>query len=378
MDFSLSPEQEMLRKTTREFAEKEITPKIEEMEKTGQVPIDMVKRFGELGFGGILTPKEYGGANAGHISRMLILAEIGRISASLGNTLQIHHLGQAPIIYFGTEEQKKKWLPSMVSGEKIGALAYTEPSGGSDALGIKTEAKKEGDMYVINGRKSWITNSHISDVCAIIAKTGEKEQTCFVIEKETPGFSPGREEDKMGIRGCNTGEIVLDNCKVPEENVIGKLGDGLKIGLSCISNVGRTGIGAIALGIIERALEEAVKYSNNRMLYGRPIAELQAIQWQITDIYMDYETARWMTYHAAWLRDQGARCDADNSLAKFWATEGAERCARRLINIYGAYGISKDFIPQRLLRDAWSLISAAGTSEINRLVMFRTILKKYS
>jgi len=378
MDFSFTPEQEMLRKAVREFAEKEIAPKLDEMDETGKVPMDLVKRMSELGFGGVLIAKEYGGTGAGHVARTIILEEIGRVSAAMANTLQIHHLGESPIIYFGTDEQKKKWLPSMAKGKKIGALALTEPVGGSDVLGIQTVAKKEGDAYVVSGRKCFITNSHISDVCGVIAKTGEKELTCFVVEKGMPGFAPGREENKFGLRGCNTGEVVLENCKVPAENMIGKPGDGLRVALSCISNVGRPGVTASALGIVRRCLEEAVKYANKRTLYGKPIADIQAIQWLVTDIYMDYEISRWMTYYAAWLRDQGARCDTENSLAKLWVTRGAVRCAERLIDIFGAYGVLNEYIPQRLLRDAWPLVSAAGTSEIMRLVMVREVLRKFA
>jgi len=378
MDFSFTPEQEMLRKTAREFAEKEIAPKVNKMDETGKVPMDLVKRMGELGFGGLLIPKEYGGTGVGHLARIMILEEIGRVSAAMANTLQIHHLGESPIIYFGTDEQKKRWLPSMAKGKKIGSYALTEPVGGSDVIGIQTVAKKEGDTYVINGRKCFITNSHISDVCGVVAKTGERELTCFIVEKDTHGFTPGREEDKFGLRGCNTGEIVLENCKVPAENMIGKPGDGLRIALSCISNVGRPGVGAAALGIVGRCLQEAVKYANQRTLYGKPIAEIQAIQWLITDIYMDYEISRWMAYYAAWLRDQGVRCDTENSLQKFWTTEAAVRCAQKLIDIFGAYGVLKEYVPQRLLRDAWPLVSAAGTLEIMRLVMARDILRKYA
>jgi alkylation response protein AidB-like acyl-CoA dehydrogenase len=377
MDFNFTPQQEMLRKIVREFAEKEIFPKTDWMDETGEVPMDLIKRMSELGFGGVLIPKDYGGTGAGHIARTIILEEIGRVSAAMANTLQIHHLGQSPIIYFGTEEQKKRWLPSLSSGEKIGALALTEPIGGSDVLSIQTVAKKERDAYAINGRKCFITNSHICDVCGVIAKTGEKELACFMVEKDVPGFSPGRLENKFGLRGCNTGEIVLENCKVPEENMIGKPGDGLKIALSCISNVGRPGIGATALGIVGRCLEEAVKYAKQRALYGKPIANLQAIQWLISDIYMDYETSRWVNYYAAWLKEQGIRCDAENSMAKFLATESAVRCTQKLIDIFGAYGVLKEYIPQRLLRDAWPLVFAAGTSEIMRLVMAGAVLKNF-
>jgi len=375
MDFSFTPEQEMLRKTAREFAEKWIAPKVDEMEKTCKLPMDLVKKMAEQGFMGVLIPPEYGGTGAGHIARIIILEEIGRVYAAMASTLQIFHLGQAPIIYYSSEEQKKKWLPSLASGEKLAALAVTEPVGGSDVMGIQTTAKKDGDNYILNGKKCFITNAHIADLCGILAKTGERELNCFIVEKDRPGFRPGKEEDMLGLRGGTVGEIFLDNCKVPKENLIGKEGEGLRIALSAISNVGRPGLAATGLGIARRCLEEGAKYANERMAYGKPIGELQGVQWLLTDIYMDYQISRLSSYYAAWLRDQGVRCDAENSLAKFWGTEGAARCAHNLMQILGGYGVMNEFVPQRLLRDAETLISAAGTLQIMRLVMAGAALK---
>ena len=375
MDFSFTPEQEMLRKTAREFAEKWIAPRVDEMEKTCKLPMDLVKKMAELGFMGVLIPPEYGGTGAGHIARIIILEEIGRVYAAMASTLQIFHLGQAPIIYYGSEEQKKKWLPSLASGEKLAALAVTEPVGGSDVMGIQTTAKKDGDNYILNGKKCFITNAHIADLCGILAKTGERELNCFIVEKDRPGYKPGKEEDMLGLRGGTVGEIFLDNCKVPKENMIGKEGDGLRIALSSISNVGRPGLAATGLGIARRCLEEGAKYANERMAYGKTIGELQGVQWLLTDIYMDYQISRLASYYAAWLRDKGARCDAENSLAKFWGTDGAARCAHNLMQIFGGYGVMNEFVPQRLLRDAETLISAAGTLQIMRLVMAGAALK---
>jgi len=377
MDFGFSAEQEMLRKTVREFAEKEISPKVDWMDETGEVPMDLVEKMAKLGFMGVLVPKEYGGLGMGHIERMILLEEIGCVSPAMANTVQVHHLGISPIAIFGTEEQKKKWLPSLAKGKKIATLAVTEPTGGSDVLGLQTTAKLEGDNYIINGRKCFITNTHIASVSGIAAKTGEgpKGLSVFVIESDTPGFRPGRKENKFGLRGCNTGELVFENCKVPKENILGKEGDGLKIALASISNVGRPGITAGALGIVRRCLEEAAKYSKQRVLYGKPISDLQAIQWHIADIYMDYETSKLLTYRAAWLRDKGERCDAENSMAKFWTTEAAVRCAQKAITVFGAYGCMKELIPQRLLRDAWLFVSGAGTSEIMRIIIARQALK---
>jgi alkylation response protein AidB-like acyl-CoA dehydrogenase len=375
MDFSFTPEQEMLRKTAREFAEKWIAPRADEMNKTGKLPMDLVKKMAELGFMGVLIPPEYGGTGAGHIARVIVLEEIGRVYAAMASTLQIFHLGQAPIIYYGSEEQKKKWLPSLASGEKLAALAVTEPVGGSDVTGIQTTAKKDGDNYILNGKKCFITNVHIADLCGILAKTGEKELNCFIVEKDRPGYRPGKQEDTLGLKGGTIGEIFLDNCKVPKENLIGKEGEGLRIAISSISNVGRPGLAATGLGIARRCLEEGAKYSNERMAYGKPIGELQGVQWLLSDIYMDYQISRLSSYYAAWLRDHGVRCDAENSLAKFWGTEGAARCAHNLMQIFGGYGVMNEFVPQRLLRDAETLISAAGTLQIMRLVMAGAALK---
>jgi alkylation response protein AidB-like acyl-CoA dehydrogenase len=376
MDFGFTPEQEMLRKTVREFAEKEISPKVGWMDETDEVPIDLVEKMARLGFMGVLVPKQYGGLGMGHIERMILLEEIGRVSAAIANIIQVHHLGISPIAIFGTEDQKKKWLPQLAKGEKIATLAVTEPTGGSDVLGLQTTARLDGSIYVINGRKCFITNTHIASVGGIVAKTGEgpKGLSAFVIESGTPGFRPGREEKKFGLRGCNTGELVFENCKVPKENLLGKEGDGLKIALASISNVGRPGIGATALGIVRRCLEEAVKYSKQRVLYGKPISDLQAIQWHLADVYMDHEISRLLTYRAAWLRDNGERCDAENSMAKFWATEAAVRCAQKAMTVFGAYGGMKEMVPQRLLRDAWLLVWGAGTSEIMKIVMARQAL----
>jgi len=376
MEFGFTPEQEMLRKSVREFAEAEIKPKVQNMDETGKVPMDILEKMAKLGFMGVMIPREYGGLGMGHIARTIMLEEIGRISAAMANTLQIVHLGISPIVTDGTEEQKKKWLPLLARGEKLSTFALTEPTGGSDVMGTQTTAKLQGDEYVINGRKCFITNSHLAGVLGIVAKTGEgsKGLTAFVVQSDFPGFRPGREENKFGLRGCNTGELVLENCRVPKENVIGKEGDGLRIALSAISNVGRPGITCAALGIVRSCLEEAVRYSKQRVLYGKPISELQGVQWNLTDIYMDYEASRLLTYYSAWLRDKGERCDAENAMAKFWAAEAAVRCAKKTIDVFGAYGCMKELAPQRLLRDAELLIAGAGTSDIMRLVMARKAL----
>lgn len=377
MDFAFTPEQEMLKKAIHDFAETEISPRVNWMEETNKVPMDIVEKMGKLGYMGVLIPRQYGGLGLGHVERMMVLEEIGRASPAMGNTLQVVHLGATPIMLFGNEDQKKKWLPGVARGEKLTALSVSESTGGSDVLSMQTTAKLVGGDYVINGRKCFVSNSHIAGIFGIVAKTGEgtKGLSAFVVESDTPGLRMGREENKFGLKGCNTGEIVLENCRVPKENIIGKEGDGLKVAVASISNVGRPGIAAVALGIVRACLEETVRYSKQRCLYGNPISELQAIQWNIVDMYGDYETGRLLLFYSAWLRDKGVRCDSENALAKFWNTEAAVRCAKKAIDVFGAWGCMNEYAPQRLLRDAELLISAAGTSEIMRITMLRKALE---
>lgn len=376
-DFAFTSEQEMLRKAAAEFAERDIAPKVGWMDETGETPIELVEKMSNLGFGAVLISKEHGGAELGHITRTIIIEEISRISPALGFCLQVIHLGQAPLIYFGSKEQKNKWLPKMAKGELISTCAVTEPTGGSDLAGIQTTAKLEGESYILNGRKCFITNVHISNMHGVLAKTGEgpKGLSFFIIEPNTPGVKLGRKENKAGLRGLNSGELILENVKVPKENLVGNEGDGIKIALTAISNVGRPGISAVALGIVRRCLEEAAKYSKVRTLYGKPINELQAIQFHLADIYVDYESARLLTYYAAWLRDKGIRCDAENAASKYYSVEAAVRCAHKLIQIFGGYGIMREIIPQQLLRDAEVLCSTAGTQEVMKLVMLRKALE---
>jgi len=375
LEFTFTSKQEMLRKAAREFAEREVAPRVQEMDETGEVPMDLVKKMFDLGFGGLLIPQEYGGSGMGHVARMIVIEEISRISPPLGFTLQIVHLGQAPVIYFGSEEQKRKWLPELAKGALIASSAVTEPTGGSDVLGIQTTARKEGDEWVISGRKCFITNAHFSNIHGVLAKTGDREFSYFMVEADRPGVKLGRKEDKFGLRGCVTGEIAFDEVRVPEENLVGSPGKGLRVALASISNVGRPGVAAVALGILRRCLEEAAKYAKERKLYGKPISDLQAIQWKLTDIYMDYQTSWLLVYYAAWLRDQNIRVDAENAMCKLWATEAAVRAAKLLTEVFGAYGVLREYVPQRLLRDAQVLIPSAGTSDIMRVVMARKALE---
>jgi len=379
MEFQFSPQQELLRKSVREFAEGAIAAKVAHMEETDEVPWDLYKGMGKQQYMGILIPKEFGGSAMGHLARMIMLEEIGRVSAANAMAMQIFHLGIVPIVEFGNEAQKKKYLPALAKGERLATIAVTEATGGSDPTGIQTTAKLEGDHYVLNGRKCFITHGHVADTLTIMAKTGEgpKGFSAFIVEKPSPGFKLGRKEKKFGLHGCNTGELAMENCIVPRENLLGSEGDGLKICMAAISEVGRAGMAGCGLGVIVACLEASVKFANQRMLGGKPISQHQAIQWMISDLYMDLETSRLLSYKAAWMKDQKIRCDVEMAMAKYYATEAAVRCAKKAVDIHGGYGYMMEYAVQRYYRDAEILIASAGTSEIQRIVMARKALTSY-
>jgi alkylation response protein AidB-like acyl-CoA dehydrogenase len=379
MDFQFTSQQELLRKSVREFADGAIAPKVQRMEETDEVPWDLYKEMGKQQYMGILIPREFGGTAFGHLARMIMLEEIGRVSASMAMAMQIFHLGTIPIVDFGNEAQKKKYLPALARGERLSTIAVTEATGGSDPTGVQTTAKLQGDSYILSGRKCFITHGHVADTLTIMAKTGEgpKGFSAFLVEKSFPGFKLGRKEKKFGLHGCNTGEISLENCVVPRENLLGNEGDGLRFCMAAISEVGRAGMAGCGLGVINSCLEASVKFANERVLGGKPISQHQAIQWMISDIYMDLETSRLLSYRAAWMRDQKMRCDVDMAMAKFYATEAAVRCAKRAVDIHGGYGYMMEYPVQRYYRDAEILIASAGTSEIQRIVMARKALTSF-
>ena len=376
MDFKFTEQQELLRKSVRDFAEKEIAPRVEQMEETDQEPLDLYKQMAKLNLFGVTIPREYGGMGMGLVERAIVLEEISRVSAAVGMALQVFHMGSSSIQDFGNDEQKKKYLPILARGEKYATTAVTEATGGSDPSGIETTATLDGDNWVLNGRKIFITNSHVAEFPVIIAKTASnpKAFSAFIVEKDFPGFRPGRREKKFGLHGCNTGEIILEGCKVPKANLLGKEGDGLKVALKGISEYGRSGMAGVGLGVLSGCLEASKKFASERILYGKPISALQAIQWKISDIYMDLEISRVLTYKATWMRDQGIRCDAELAMAKYYATEGAVRSAKKAVDIHGGYGYMKEYAVQRHYRDSQILIASAGTSEIQRIIMARKAL----
>ena len=380
MDFKFSDREELLRKSIREWAEKEITPRMEAMEETGKFPIDLLTPMADMGICGVITPKEYGGTGMGHLARILVLEELGTVCPAIPMGMQVHHMCTYALNTFGTDEQKKKYLPGLARGEAMGVVAVTDPSGGSDVAGMQTSAKLEGDKYILNGRKCFITNSHVSDTWVVIARTGEgrKGISAFIVEKGFKGAQTGREENKVGLRGANTGELVFQDCEVPKENLLGNEGDGYTVAIQDITECGRPGMAAVALGILNATLREAGKFANERTAYGNPISRLQMIQVHLAEIFKNRELARLATYRLGWMLDQGMPVPAESALAKSFACEAAAQAARRAIEIHGSYGIMKEYAVQRLLRDALVTIPAGGTGEIAKLVMSAGALKAES
>jgi alkylation response protein AidB-like acyl-CoA dehydrogenase len=379
MDFKFSEREEMLRKSVREFAENEVRPKMEAMEETGEFPIELLEPMGKLGILGIITPAEYEGVDLGYVARAIVLEELGRVCAAIPMAVQVHHMACANLNDYGTEDQKKKYLPRLTRGETMGCVAVTDPGGGSDVIGMKTSAELKGDKYILNGRKCFITNSHTADFWIVIAKTAEgaKGLSALIVDKDLPGAKLGRKENKFGMRGANTGELAFDNCEVPKENLLGQEGGGLAVAIKTISETGRTGMAAVGLGILTAVYEEAAKFATERVLYGKPISALQAIQFYMAEIYSQLEICRLLCYRACWLKDQNLRCDNEAALAKYYACEAAANAARKAIEIHGSYGVMREYTVQRLLRDAVVAIPAGGTAEIAKVVLARAALAPF-
>jgi alkylation response protein AidB-like acyl-CoA dehydrogenase len=379
MDFLLSQREELLRKSVREFAEAEIPPKIEAMEKTGEFPIELLAPMARLGITGIIAPPEYGGVGLGYLARTIALEELGRVCAAIPMAMQVHHMAIAALNDFGTDEQKQKYIPPLAKGDTMGVVAVTEPSGGSDVVGMQATADLKGDKWILNGRKCFITNSHTSDFWIVIAKTAEgaKGLSAFIVEKNHPGAKTGRVEHKIGLRGSNTGELVFDNCEIPKENILGQEGGGLAVALKTVSESGRPGMAATALGIINACLEEAAKFASERVLYGKPISSLQAISFYLAEIYTELDICRLLCYRASWMKDQNMRCDTENAMAKSYTCDAAVRCARKAVEIHGSYGILQEYKVQRLLRDAMVTVPAGGTGQIGKVVLARAALAPY-
>ncbi len=378
MNFELTEEQQMIRKMVRDFAENEIAPLAQETDKTGQFPWEIIRKMGALGLMGLPFSDEYGGAGADTVSYAITMEEISRVCGSTGITLAAHiSLASFPIYHFGSEEQKRKYVSKLASGEWIGAFGLTEPGAGSDAGGTKTRAVLDGNEWVINGQKCFITNGSIADVVVLTALTDPEKGTrgisSFIVEKGTPGFRPGRDEEKMGLKGSITSELFFEDCRIPKENILGTPGDGFKQALVTLDG-GRISIGAMALGLAQGAFERALAYSKERQQFGQPICNFQGVQWMLADMATEIEAARLMVYRAAWLEDQGVRFTKEAAMAKLYASEVAERACFKALQIHGGYGYMREYEVERMYRDQRLCTIGEGTSEIQRLVIARQVL----
>jgi len=379
LEFNLTEEQELLRKTVRDFAVNEVEPSAAERDEKEEFDRSIFDKMGELGLTGIPFPEKYGGTDMGNISYAIAVEELSRVCASTGVTLSAHvSLCAWPIYKFGTEEQKEKYLVPLAEGTKLGALGLTEPSAGSDAGSLKLSAKLDGDFYVLNGTKNFITNAGEAETYVIIANAdpskGHRGTVAFVVEKGTPGFTFGKKEKKLGIRSSPTYELVFENCRVPKENLLGEPGQGFKIALSTLDG-GRIGIGAQAVGIAQGAFDHALAYAKEREQFGRPIGKFQGIQFMLADMATKIEAARLLVYRAAYLKDSGKPYTKEAAMAKVYASETAMEVTTKAVQILGGYGYTREYPVERMMRDAKITEIYEGTSEIQRVVIALNLLK---
>src|SRR5580704_14305310 len=408
MDFSLNDHQKLIRDTVRQFMEAEVRPSVKQRDREERFPAAEIKKLAELGCCGMMIPEEWGGPGLDTLSYALMLEEVARVDAGMATSLGVTNSAvQVPLIRFGTEEQKKKYLRRLATGETLGAFCLTEPAAGSDAAGIQARAvavnrvgsglgartssgpglapaswggaplgTPSGDVYRLNGTKTWVSNGSVAGLFIVFAKTdpdaGGKGITAFLVEPGFPGFKVGRHEDKMGQRSTPAVEILLNDCEVPRENRLGEEGQGLKIALSALDG-GRIGIGALAVGLAQGALDESVKYAKQRRAFGKTIGEFQAIQWMLADMQTEIEAARGLVYHAAWLKDSGGRMGAASSKAKLYASEMVNRVAAKAVQIHGSVGYSRETDVERMYRDARVITIYEGTSEVQRMIIARDL-----
>ncbi len=386
MEFSLSDEQQQLRRTVREFAEAEIAPHVMEWDEASRFPSELIPKLAELGFLGVIFPDKYGGAGMGYVEYALIIEELSRIDGSVGIIVAAHNsLCSNHIFKFGSEAQKQKYLVPLAQGKKLGCWSLTEPEAGSDAGGTRTVAAEKDGAWVLNGAKTFTTNGHYADVCVAMAVTDPAKKhhgiSAFIVEKGTPGFRPGKKENKLGLRASDTSEVVFSDCHVPAENLLGRRGEGFVNCLQILDG-GRISIAALGLGMAQGAYECALRYAKERKQFGKPIAEFQAIQFKLADMATQIEAARLLTYRAAWLADRaasspdGARITRETSMAKLYAGEVAVRVANEAVQIHGGYGFIKDYPAEKYYRDVKLCTIGEGTSEIQRLVIARQLLGK--
>jgi len=380
MNFELSEEQQQVQKTVREFARTEIAPHVMEWDESQEYPREVMRKLGELGFLGAVFPPKYGGAGMGYQEYVVLIEELGRVDGSIGLSVAAHNsLCCGHIYLMGTEEQKERFLVPLARGEKIGAWGLTESEAGSDAAGTQTTAVLDGKFYVLNGAKTFTTHGRVGDICVAMAVTdstkGHKGISAFVVEKGTPGFHSGKHENKLGMRASDTSEVVFEDCRVPVENRLGGEGEGFTGSLRVLDG-GRISIAALALGMAQGALDISLRYSKQRRQFGRSISEFQAIQWKLADMATEIDSARLLTYRAAWMYDQKRRTTIESSMAKLYAGEVAVRAANDAVQIHGGYGYIKDYPAEKFYRDAKLCTIGEGTSEIQRMIIARELLKK--
>ncbi len=377
LNFDLTTEQKMFQKIIREFCEKEIKPIAEKIDKEEYFPWELYKKMGKMGLMGMTVPQEYGGAGIDRVSYMIALEEISRVCGSTGITVEAHNsLGIGHIYEKGTEEQRKKYLPKLTNGDSIAAWALTEPNAGSDAAGGQTTAVLDGDEWVLNGTKQFITSGNIAEVTTVMAMTdkekGAKGISAFIVEKDAPGFKIGQLENKLGLRGSKTVELIIEDCRIPKENLLGEKDMGF-IGAMNILDRGRTAIGAMSVGIARGALEDSIEYAQQRQQFGRPIGKFQAIQWKIADMATEIDAARLLVHRAAFMEDKDVRFTKEAAMAKLFASEMAMRATRNAIQVYGGYGFTRDYPLERYFRDIKLCEIGEGTSEVQRMVIARQL-----
>jgi butyryl-CoA dehydrogenase len=388
MDFSLTDHQKLIRDTVRQFMETEVRPLVKELEREEKFPLDLLEKIADMGCCGMLMPEEWGGSGLDTVSYVLMIEEVARVYTAMSTALGVTNSAvQIPLLQFGSEAQKQKYLKHLASGEILGSFCLTEAGAGSDAAGIQATAKGDGDIYRLNGAKTWVTNGSVAGVFIIFAKTnpeaGAKGISAFLVEPTFKGFKIGRHEDKMGQRSSPSVEILLNDCEVPVANRLGEEGQGLKIALSALEG-GRIGIAAQAVGLAQGALDESIKYAKQRRAFGKTISDFQAIQWMIADMQTELEAARGLTYYAAWLKDSGktslsgpssAGGGAAASKAKLYASEMANRVVYKAVQIHGSVGYSRETDVERMYRDARVITIYEGTSEVQRMIIARDLLK---
>lgn len=381
MDFLFTQEQEILKDSIRNFADKEILPFVKESDEKGKWPEELTKKLGEMGLLGIVIPSEYSGAGYSNVDYVIILEEISKVDPSVGLVVAAHNsLCSNHLNLFGSEEQKKKYLTRLASGQTLGAWALTEAEAGSDAAALKTKARKEGDYWVLNGSKLFITNGSLAEILVVMAVTDPEKKrkgiSAFILEKGMEGFKPGKKEDKLGVRSADTSELIFEDVKVPAENIIGKEGDGYKQAMAILDG-GRVSIAGFSLGIAAGALESSLKYAKERSQFDQPIANFQAIQWMLADGFTELEAARLLTYRAAFIKDQGKKAPKESAMAKLFASELAVKASSMAVQIFGGYGFIKDYPVEKFYRDSKLATIGEGTSEIQRWIIAQKVLSEY-